>query len=229
MIKDYANTEVILLAAGLGKRMRIDHPKQFFALDGKPVLAYSLEVFNKLKLGKIVLVCQQDYLSYYQKIVQDYDIKNVELVMGGETRQESVKNGLAVINSDIVLVHEAARPLISEAFVDEVMAAVTQDVDGVVPVLPLNFTVALGRQTMENTLERSQLRNIQLPQAFKKKTLQKAHELATKEGFEATDDSTLVFHYGGKIKFIDGRESNIKITTLFDVKMISNFLSLGNE
>lgn len=223
--------EVILLAAGLGKRMQIDQPKQFFSINGKPMLAYSLEVFNAIEqISKLILVCQSDHIEEYNKIVKDYSIRNVEIVMGGETRQQSVYNGLQHASSDSVIVHEAARPLISKEFVNELISVFNSERQTIVPVLPVNFTVALGRDgQMEGILDRSKLRNVQLPQVFDANTLKEAHNKALEEGFQATEDSMLVFKYGGKVKFVPGRESNVKITTLYDVKMISNFLSFGHE
>jgi 2-C-methyl-D-erythritol 4-phosphate cytidylyltransferase len=222
--------EVVLLAAGLGKRMQIDKPKQFFTINGKPILAYSLEVFNSLsQLSKIILVCQPNHIEDYNKIIRDYNIKNVQIVLGGETRQQSVYNGLQKVTSDKVIVHEAARPLISKEFVIELVEAASKGTHAIVPVLPVNFTVAIGEEQMEGILDRSKLRNIQLPQVFDTNIIKEAHEKAKKEAFQATEDSMLVFKYGGKVKFVRGRESNVKITTLYDVKMISNFLSFGYE
>lgn len=221
---------VILLAAGLGKRMKIDQPKQFLSINGKPMLAYSLEVFNSIdEVTKIVLVCQEDHIDTYKKIVENYKINKVEFVIGGSTRQESVYNGLKVVDSDRVILHEAARPLISKDFVMDLVQQLTNDVDCVVPVLPVNFTVAIGDEFMEGILDRSKLRNIQLPQVVKTDVLLDAHNNAIAENFEATEDSMMIYKYGGKVKFVDGRESNVKITTLYDVNVISNFLNIKNN
>jgi len=220
----------IILAAGLGKRMGINQPKQFLKINGKPILVYSLEVLSKVPtINKIILVHQGGYLEECQNIINDYDIKNVVFVEGGKTRQESVFLGLQLTDSKEVLIHEAARPLVSIEFVDEIIAAFTEDVDAVVPVLPVNFTVAKGDKYMEGILDRSTLRNVQLPQVFGTDTIIKAHQEAIKEDFDATEDSMLVFKYGGKVKFIHGRESNIKITTMMDVKMIDGLLNLNYE
>lgn len=222
--------EVILLAAGLGTRMQINQPKQFLSINGKPMLAYSLEVFNNMKsITKIILVCQPDHINEYTKIVKDYNIKNVEIVIGGDTRQESVYNALKSVTSKVVMIHEAARPLISKEFVEEIKIAFNENVKAIVPVLPVNFTVAIGDEYMEDTLDRSKLKNIQLPQIFCAATLKEVHNKALEEGVFVTEDSMLVHQYGEKVQFIKGRESNIKITTLHDVKMISNFLNFKNE
>lgn len=219
--------DAIILAAGIGTRMELKIPKQFLTINGKPILVYSLEVLTaNEKIENIILSCHKDYISQYEKIVDDFNIKNVFFVEGGDTRQESVFNALKLVKSEAVLIHEAARPLISNEFVNEVIMSLGIEDDGVIPVIPINYTVAIGESYFEKLLDRNIVKNIQLPQIFRTSKLMEAHELAKEENYMATEDGSLVFYYGGRVKFINGRETNIKITTPFDITVVDKLLNL---
>jgi 2-C-methyl-D-erythritol 4-phosphate cytidylyltransferase len=154
-----------------------------------------------------------------------YDIKNVECIEGGSTRQESVYKALSYVNTPKVIIHEAARPLIDLEFMNNIFSS-DVDTDAVVPTIPVKFTVAIGNEFMESELNRSKLHNVQLPQIFNKEILFSAHKKALNDNYEATEDGMLVFHYGGRVKFVEGRESNIKVTTQLDIELIENLLKL---
>ncbi len=219
--------EAILLAAGKGTRMEIDTPKQFFRIKGKPLFIYSLEKFNKCKnIERIYITCNMDFIKDYEFYLKEYNIKNAICIIGGKTRQESVKIALGKIKSDNVLIHEAARPLIGLDFLDEVINGF-KNCDAVIPTIPIKFTVAVGSNYMEAELDRSRLHNVQLPQVFNKDILLKSHLRAIDDNYYATEDGMLVFHYGGKVKFIPGRESNIKVTTPLDVELVEKLLKMN--
>ncbi|WP_433779247.1 2-C-methyl-D-erythritol 4-phosphate cytidylyltransferase [Flavobacterium anhuiense] len=218
--------DAIILAAGSGLRMNSNTPKQFLRIKGKPLFIYSLELFDKSEfIDKIYITCNKEYMELYNEFISMYDIKNVECIEGGSTRQESVYKALSYVNTSKVIIHEAARPLIDLEFLNSIYS-VNVDADGVVPTIPVKFTVAIGDDFMESELDRSKLHNIQLPQIFNKDILLNAHENAIRDGYEATEDGMLVFHYGGRIKFVKGRESNIKVTTQLDIELIENLLKL---
>ncbi len=219
--------DAILLAAGIGSRMELKIPKQFLTINGKPILIYSLEILSKNEhIENIILSCHSDYIKQYMKIVDDFKIKNVLFSKGGNTRQESVLNALEFVKSENVLIHEAARPLISNDFVNRIINGIDSEVDGVIPVIPINYTVAIGSDYFEEILDRSKLKNIQLPQVFRMSKLKSAHDSAVKDKYTSTEDGSLLFYYGGKVKFIEGRETNIKITTPFDIALIDKLLNL---
>ena len=216
--------DVILLAAGMGKRAKLNFPKQFYKINGKPFLVYSMEKILKCNMfSRILVTCQPEYMDDYKRYVEEYDIPNVVYVEGGKTRQESVFNALQVVNTSKVMIHEAARPLISVDFIQEILDA-SQTEDAVVPAIPIKFTVSKGGEYMTEELVRSDLRNVQLPQIFDAAKLLTFHNKAIVDGYEATEDGTLFFHYGGKVRFVEGRESNIKITTPLDVELVNKLL-----
>lgn len=218
--------DAIILAAGSGLRMNSITPKQFLRIKGKPLFIYSLELFDKCSfIDKIFITCNKEYMHLYNEFISMYDIKNVVCIEGGNTRQESVYKALSYVNTPKVIIHEAARPLIDLEFMNNIFSS-DFDADAVVPTIPVKFTVAIGNDFMESELNRSKLHNVQLPQIFNKEILFSAHEKALKDGYEATEDGMLVFHYGGRVKFVEGRESNIKVTTQLDIELIENLLKL---
>jgi len=208
--------DCIYLAAGIGKRFNHELPKQFFKLKGKPILIFALEVLEKIKwIDKIYVTHNVDYRELYEKVLEDYNISKVVLVEGGDTRQESVYKALSHVTTKKVFIHEAARPFIFESFIGS-FANYLNEV-AVVPTIPIPFTVSEGEDFMTGILDRKKLHNIQLPQLFDTQILMASHKKALDEGFEATEDSLLLFKYGHKVKFIEGTENNLKITTPLDI------------
>lgn len=219
--------DCIFLAAGIGSRFKKEIPKQFYKLLGKPILIYGLEVLEKIDwIDNIYVTYNKSFKELYEKAFDDYNISKVKLVLGGETRQESVYSALKYVKSDKVLIHEAARPIIFEGFIDSFKNY--NDEVAVVPTIPIPFTVSEGDQYMTNILNRNRLHNIQLPQMFETKVLLDAHKKAKEENFLATEDSLLVFKYNNKVKFIEGNENNIKVTTPLDIIIAEQLLG-GNQ
>lgn len=217
--------DAIVLAAGRGIRTQLGYPKQFLKIASKPCVISVLETLSKCPaIDHIWVTCCTDCMEQYLSYADMYQIHNVSFVEGGATRQESVCNALRHVTSDKVLIHEAARPLISVDFVEEILSYA--DEDAVVPTIPVSFTVAEGGAYMEKELERARLHNIQLPQMFSTGKLREAHKAAIRDGYRATEDGMLAFHYGVKVRFVPGRESNIKITTPMDVQMVEKLLKL---
>jgi len=216
--------DVILLAAGVGKRAKLNFPKQFYKINGKPFLVYSMEKLLKCaEVTRLLVTCQPEYMDEYKRYVDEYDIPNVVYVKGGSTRQESVFNALQMVNTEKVMIHEAARPLISQDFIQEIVDAANHE-DAVVPTIPIKFTVSKGGDYMTDELVRSELHNVQLPQVFNTSLLKQYHQKAIDDNYLSTEDGSLFFHYGGKVRFVEGRESNIKITTPLDVELVNKLL-----
>ncbi|MBL7086006.1 MAG: 2-C-methyl-D-erythritol 4-phosphate cytidylyltransferase [Candidatus Cloacimonetes bacterium] len=215
--------DCIYLAAGLGVRMNKPLPKQFLRLLGKPIIAYSLEVFEKInEISRIIVVYNKDYRQMYEDLFKNYNLSKCILTEGGKTRQGSVSKGLNLVITDKVIIHEASRPLITIDFVQSLFKC--PDETAVVPVIPIPFTVSQGNDYMTAELDRSKLHNIQLPQLYFADVLRKAHENAKKEKFTATEDGILVFRLGEKVRFVTGMENNIKITTPLDLIIAENLL-----
>lgn len=220
--------DVILLAAGLGIRTALNYPKQFYPVNGKPCLVISLEIFQEMdEFEKIIITYEKESKKDYEKLIKDYKIDKAVVVEGGKTRQESVFCALKKVTTPKVLIHEAARPLISKEFIKNIISYQNEQV--VVPTIPITFTVSEGGEYMQNMLDRSKLHNIQLPQMFDTKILKEVHQKAKKENFSATEDSMLAFKYGYKVRFIRGLESNIKITTPLDLLMINHITGGMND
>lgn len=220
--------DAIILAGGIGKRMKTNYPKQFIELKGKPLLIYALEAISKHdKIENLIITYPLKHIDKFRDIVASYGINRVIFVEGGNSRQESVMNALKEVNSKDVMIHEAARPLLSLEFIDEIINSMEDGIGGVVPVIKIPFTVTVGDEFMEEELDRSKLRNVQLPQVFNFKILYESHKKAHDEGCKFTEDGSLVFHYGGKIKFIEGRESNIKVTSSFDIHMVNKLFNIS--
>ena len=215
--------DIILLSAGKGIRTNLGYPKQFYPINGKPSIVMSLEIFEGMnEFENIYITCDQEFISAYEKILKDYNITKATLVQGGKSRQESVRLALEYVHSPKVLIHEAARPLISKEFVRNILSYEEETV--VVPTLPVSFTVSTGNEYMTGILDRSMLKNIQLPQLFQTNVLRKVHQQAYAEGFEATEDSMLAFKYGYPVRFIPGLETNIKITTPLDILVVNHIV-----
>ncbi|MBQ8662108.1 MAG: 2-C-methyl-D-erythritol 4-phosphate cytidylyltransferase [Alphaproteobacteria bacterium] len=215
--------EVILLSAGKGIRTNLGYPKQFYPINGKPSIVMSLELFDGLpEVEKIFVTYNREFKSEYEKIFKDYHIGKAVLIEGGKTRQESVFEALKHVKSSRVIIHEAARPLISKEFVYDILSYSEEAV--VVPALPISFTVSEGQDYMTKILDRNRLRNIQLPQLFDSRILREVHQKAKDEGFEATEDSMLAFKYGYPVRFVAGLETNIKITTSLDILIVNHIV-----
>jgi 2-C-methyl-D-erythritol 4-phosphate cytidylyltransferase len=205
----------IILAAGAAKRMGKEIPKQFLRIGGKPVMIYVMEILKKTDLfDRFILTTLSGYEKNYDELIRTYNLKDIELVEGGKTRQESCCLALKHVDSKRVLIHEAARPFITVEFIKSL---VSHDDAAVVPVLPIDYTVSAGDEYMTKILDRSELRNIQLPQVFDTKVLIKSHERAKEDKFFATEDSTLVFRIGEKVRFVEGLRENFKITDQYDL------------
>lgn len=213
----------LIVAAGKGKRMGIDGGKQFLPLVDKPALAHTLISFQQaLSIDSIIVITRKENFDKCLSVIDKHNIAKIDkVVVGGDERQDSVYNGLKSAADfktvDLAVVHDGARPLVTPELVDRVVGAV-EDCDGAITGIPAKDTIKLvdGRY-VAMTLDRSQLWQIQTPQAFNFEILMRAHEIARTEGFRGTDDSVLVERIGGKIKVVTGSEENIKITTPTDL------------
>lgn len=222
-----AETGVVIVAAGSASRMG-GLNKITAELLGVPVIIRTLRTFDNLpQVKSIVVVTRQDMILDLQKLISDFEISKVtDIINGGASRAGSVKNGFEVLEKDKaiknVLIHDGARPLISEKVIINVLTA-TQEFSAAIPVVPLKDTVkrigALGR--VEETLDRSSLVSVQTPQGFSMGCYRKALDDANEnEGIDKfTDDSALVENAGFKVYTVEGDYKNIKITTPEDMSV----------
>ena len=218
-------TFAIILSAGSSTRFGGNVKKQFFKINHYPVLYYSLSVFNKSPMiDEIVLVIAKEDYEIVKQFVKNYSFKKVKsIVFGGEVRQESVKNGLDQINEEgLVLIHDAARPLIDEEVISSLITAL-KDYDGAAPALPVVDTIIKCKDNELSSYEdRESLFRIQTPQAFRLEVIKEAHKKY--EGRNATDDTQLVKLLNKKVAIVPGKEQYMKITRLEDTDAIEAYI-----
>ncbi|SEN75188.1 2-C-methyl-D-erythritol 4-phosphate cytidylyltransferase [Mesobacillus persicus] len=212
--------QVILPAAGQGKRMGAGRNKLFLTLENTPVLIHTLRVFEQdPECAGIILSIHKDDEETFKGLLKEYHIQKVtDLVHGGKERQDSVYNGVKAIRTDgIVLVHDAARPFVTLDTIHQLVKAA--EIDGAaIAGVPVKDTIKKAKGLLvTETIERSSLWAVQTPQAFLVSVLRKAHEKATEDQFTGTDDSSLVERLPHKVVIIEGDYDNIKLTTPEDI------------
>jgi 2-C-methyl-D-erythritol 4-phosphate cytidylyltransferase len=220
----------VIPAAGLGKRFGDGANKQFLMLRGKPLLIWALEAFEAVpEIYEIIPVLKDGDMESGIRMLEEYGISKVRRIApGGKERQDSVFHGLKIVNDKkgVVIVHDAARPLIDPSLVATAIAQL-KDCEGVVVGVPIKDTIKeVEDGEVKHTLRRDRLWSVQTPQVFRYETIYEAYDRATKESFYATDDSALVEKYGGRIRMVMGSYKNIKITTPEDLKMAELFLEM---
>ena len=233
-------------AAGLGKRFGPGTNKPFQSLSGKPIIVWSLEILEAVvDIAEIIPVLKNEDMEHGAKVFEANSLSKIKKIApGGRERQDSVYNGLKLIEDKncIVLIHDGVRPLIDRDLIERTIKEL-KDCDGVVTGVPLKDTIKevqslrpelrprvseFGVQSeiiIKKTLNRNILWAIQTPQVFPYNSLFTAYEKAMKEGFYSTDDAALVERYGGRIKVVMGSYKNIKITTPEDLAIAEFLLS----
>lgn len=213
----------VIVAGGSGKRMGMKIKKQFIELEGKAILAHTIEAFNKCKVIDeiIVVVGKEDIAKVKTEIVSRYGYdKVIQIIEGGTERQESVYNGLMAVTKEVqyVMIHDGARPFISQEILEKALI-MTKEKHATVVAVPVKDTIKVvnGALEVEATPNRSTLWSVQTPQSFKKELLIKAYGYAKEKGLIVTDDSMLVEAYGKKVHVVEGDYNNIKITTSEDL------------
>ncbi|MDP1420842.1 2-C-methyl-D-erythritol 4-phosphate cytidylyltransferase [Peribacillus simplex] len=211
--------EVVIPAAGQGKRMKAGKNKLFIELSGIPIIVYTLRVFEEdPDCRGIILSINPAEKDYFSQLIAAYGFKKVKkLVMGGKERQQSVYNGLQHAGEEIILVHDGARPFINLGQISELTTAASLH-GGAVIAVPVKDTIkkAANKKVVE-TVERSSLWAVQTPQAFRVSILKKAYEQAEAEAFLGTDDASLLERINEQVVIIEGNYDNIKITTQEDL------------
>lgn len=225
-MKKYA----MIVAGGTGNRMQGDIPKQFMLLNGKPAILYSIEAFFKHDPSvQIILVIHPDYLSLWEKLAREYKTPTpLQVVAGGKTRFDSVKNGLKLIIDDgLVAVHDAARPVINAGFIGNLFLAAST-FGSAIPVVPINDTIRIIDGDTSHPQDRTFLRAIQTPQIYKVSELQRAYTQPYEPIF--TDDGSVMESAGFPVHLAEGRRGNIKITHREDIAVAEVLIkSLSTE
>jgi len=216
----------IVVSGGRGRRMAAEVPKQYLDLGGRPILARTLAAVSAApSVERIVLVAPQgDVAACREKIVKKYKFKKVaRVVAGGQTRQDSVRAGLAVLEKmkptpDVVLIHDGVRPFVTAAAIEKVIH-VAASFGAALLAAPVKETVKFITDDgfVRGTPDRRWIYLAQTPQAFQFAPLLDAHRDAAAEGFVGTDDCQLIERLGGRVVIVEGDDLNIKITTQTDL------------
>lgn len=219
-MKKYA----IIVAGGTGTRMGGDLPKQFMLLNDKPVLYYTLKAFlDAYDDLQIILVLPVDYTDMGQEIIDAWFDKNrIRITAGGDTRFQSVKNGLILIeNESIIFVHDGVRCLLSKDLIHRCYKQAVET-GTAIPAVVSKDSIRLLREESNEAFNRNKVMLIQTPQTFHSKILLPAFQIDYKDKF--TDEATVVEAYGMKVSLVEGEENNIKITRPVDLLIAERIL-----
>jgi 2-C-methyl-D-erythritol 4-phosphate cytidylyltransferase len=223
------NVTAIIPAAGKGVRMGGAVQKPFYPLKGRPLLAYTLDVFEACHtVDHIVLVVSEEMVNRCaSEIVDAFGYKKVyKVVRGGEHRQDSVHNGLRAAGNgcDIVVIHDGARPFVSAEVIAHSIELCQEHQAVIAAIAPKN-TIKRGEDGfIIATLDRSKLWTAQTPQTFSYDLIVRAYEKAYEDQFWGTDDASLVERLGRKVRILEGSYDNIKITTQEDLYLAEKLL-----
>ena len=224
----------------MGKRFGSGTKKPFRNLSGKPLIVWSIEALESVgEIDEIIPVLMKEDMEYGRRVFEEYGFRKVKMIAaGGKERQDSVYNGLRLIDDrkSIALIHDGVRPLVEKELVErgimELLKSQRSSVkggksfDGVVLGVPVKDTIKeLEDGFIRGTPKRETLWAIQTPQVFPLGKILDAYEKAAKDGFYSTDDSALIERYGGRVRVVTGSYRNIKITTPEDLDIAEILLN----
>ena len=228
----FMNTAIIL-AGGVGSRMGVDRPKQFLMVQDKPIISYCLDIFqNHDEIDSVVVVVSEQWQDFVEEYAAKYGVNKIKgYAPAGKSRQHSIYNGLKCIDenvpdTDIVIVHDAARPLVSDQIISDCIKGAT-DYDGAMPVISVKDTVYQSKDGEEIgcLLKRSELFAGQAPESFKFRKYFDIHNQVTDEEIGATAGSSeIAYRHGMEIRMVKGSERNLKITTIEDLETFETIL-----
>lgn len=228
MINERKVTSIILVA-GNSTRFGKNRNKNFEVVCGKSILSYSLNAFDKNKyIDNIIIAIKENEINEVRDIIlKERPTKNVEIVIGGNTRKESVYNCIKNTDADIVIIHDGARPVIKQEYINKCIEAI-DEFKGVTIGVKSKDTIKVTDKNniVINTTKRSNTWIIQTPQCFDRNVLLQMHEKYKNE--EVTDDCELLEKEDYKVKIIEGDYSNIKITTYDDLNIVKGFIGNCN-
>ncbi|TLM75311.1 MAG: 2-C-methyl-D-erythritol 4-phosphate cytidylyltransferase [Actinobacteria bacterium] len=227
------NAVAIIVSGGAASRFGREGGKQTALLAGRPVMSYAVAAMAACpEVTSLVVVCHPDRVEEYAAAVADVAAsagKPLAVVAGGETRRLSVAAGLAAVRADAeaVVVHDGARPLATSDLASRTLAALAAEpaCDGAVIAHPSSDTVkVVADGVVLETPDRSRLWAVQTPQAFRAPALREAHAAAARDGFEGTDDASLLERIGRVVRVVEGPRDNVKVTTAEDIAVVEAVL-----
>jgi len=208
---------VLIVAGGSGKRMNASIPKQFLPIDGKPILSWTIRRFREYDPNiPITVVLPSDQIVYWRQMCKNHKFSEPhDIVAGGNTRFESVKNGLAtIVEQCLIAVHDGVRPLVSIDTIARTFNAAEEN-GAAIPSINLTDSLRKVEGEISTSLNRSEHRLIQTPQTFDSIILTEAYGVEYDSKF--TDDASVVESSGGSVKLVEGNIENIKITNPTDL------------
>jgi len=220
-MKKYA----IIVAGGSGTRMGGHLPKQFMLLRDKPVLYYTLKTFiESYEDLQVILVLPMDYTDMGQEIIDAFfDKDRIRITAGGDTRFQSVKNGLALVEEEsVVFVHDGVRCLLTKELIHRCYA-MAAETGTAIPAIPSKDSIRLITDEGNAAFDRNRVMLIQTPQTFHSKIIVPAFQIDYKDKF--TDEATVAEAYGMKVSLVEGEETNIKITRPVDLLLAEQILA----
>jgi len=207
----------LIPAGGVGSRLGRRTPKQFLRLGGRSIIVATVRHFLRHpRIAAVVVAAPAEHVARTRRLLG----RGVTVVSGGQTRQESVRQALdaAPVGAELFIVHDAVRPFITRALIDDVLAAAAAE-GAAIAALPIAETVKRVRDArVEQTIDRTGLWAVQTPQAFRADVLREAHDKARREGLAGTDDAMLVERLGQRVRVVPGLVGNVKITTPEDLQ-----------
>lgn len=215
----------LIVAGGNGTRMESEVPKQFIEIGGRPVLMHTFNVFTKYDGAvEFVLVLPKDQIHYWEHLCKKHRFATKhQIAAGGETRFQSVKNGLDLLPPDgIVFIHDGVRPLVSEQTIGNCYFTACEK-GNALPVMPVNNSLRMVTSTDSRAVDRSQFVSVQTPQTFKLQIIKKAYGQANNTNF--TDDASVLEAFGENINLVEGNPGNIKITYPADLIFARSLLA----
>ncbi len=213
----------IIPSGGTGKRASSSIPKQYLQFNGKELIAYTLDLFQKCgMIDEIVISVQKDFMTLIEEIKEIYSItKLAQIIEGGAERQNSVFNALQSLNAsydDLIIIHDAVRPLLPQSVLINAIETAKQFGSAVVAIQARD-TLIQGADSVISYIDRKEFYYAQTPQIFRYKILLEAMKNAAAEKFLGTDESMLVHRMGNEIKIVEGSSLNFKITNSDDIKL----------
>lgn len=230
-----SKTIAIIIAAGKGNRMKLDIPKQFLNINDKPVLIYTLEAFQKHPMiDAIEVVCLDGWQSILEAYAKQFNITKLKwIIEGGETGQESIRNGVYNLkgkceDNDTVIVHDGIRPLVDDSVLSDVILKAKEHGNAVtsLPYIEQIFETIDGITTTK-FIPRETLRRVSTPQGYQFKTLYEAYKKAFKEEigiYGSSYTNTMMVELGHTLYFAAGSDKNIKLTTQDDLELFKAYL-----
>jgi 2-C-methyl-D-erythritol 4-phosphate cytidylyltransferase len=218
----------IIAAAGAGRRMKTDRPKQLLALNGTPIIVHTISKFDACKaIDYIIVTAPRESVEEVTRLVKAAGFKkSVTVIEGGERRQDSVAMGLKHLEpaTDIVAVHDGVRPFVAIADIESVVGQAERSGAAILAVPIVDTVKQAEKEFVQSTLTREHLVLAQTPQVFKTAVLKEAFDSAAKDEYYGTDESSLVERLGHPVAIVRGSERNIKITRPSDLTLARAFL-----